>query len=257
MGVTVFDPAPTFEIRLLGGLHVVRADGSVVSPGSWGTGKTMDLLRILALDNGRFVRASSLIDVLWPDVPPQRGRGSLRTAASRIRSTVGHDCLERQNGDLRLVTATVDVDEYRDLVMSARQAAARRAHAETLLLVQAAEAMYLGDFHASDDEHSWAVFARTELVQLRLGALSDATQSALEGGRFREALELARSAVHLDPSSERAQRNLMRAHAELGEIGQALRVFETYRARLADELGIDPSRVTRDLHLRLLQDPGL
>jgi DNA-binding SARP family transcriptional activator len=244
------------EIRLLGGLHVVRDDGSVVEPGAWGTGKTMDLLRILALDNGRLVRTGSLIEVLWPDVMPSRGRGSLRTAASRIRSAVGYDCIERQHTDLRLVGAVVDVDEYRELVLSARQAASRRAHAETLLLVEAAEEMYAGDFHASDDEHRWAVYARSQLVQMRLGSLADATHAALESGRFREALELARKAVHLDPSSEGAQRNLMRAHAELGEIGQALRAFETYRAHLAEELGIDPSRVTRDLHLRLLQDPG-
>ncbi len=45
----------------------------------------------------------------------------------------------------------------------------------------------------------------------------------------------------------------MRAHAELGEIGSALRVFEAYRARLAEELGADPSPQTTQLHLRLLR----
>ena len=244
---------PTFEVRLLGGLHVVRADGSAVDPTAWGTGKTMDLLRILALENGRTVRAASLIDLLWPDVDPQRGRGSLRTAASRIRTAVGHDCLQRHHGDIRLVTAVVDVDEYRQLVQAVRQAVARSDCDEALLLTEAAESVYAGDFRASGDEQSWAVFARSELRRLRLSALTDATHCALEGGRFREALELARTTVQLDPSSESAHRELMRAHAELGEIGQALRVFEDYRSHLADELGIDPSQLTRDLHLRLLQ----
>lgn len=248
---------PRFEVRLLGGLHVVRADGAVVDPNAWGTAKTMDLLRILALENGRTVRADSLVEVLWPDVVPSRGRGSLRTAASRIRRAVGHDCIERLHGDLRLVTAEVDVDEFRTLVRSARHASSRHAHAETLLLVEAAEAMYLGDFHASDDHTSWAVRARSELVELRLAAISDATHSALETRRFRDALQLARTAIRLDPSSESAHRDLMQAHAELGEIGQALRVFETYRTHLADELGVDPSRLTRDLHLRILQDRRL
>jgi len=249
--------ATTFEVRLLGGLHVVRSDGSVVDPSEWGTGKTMDLLRILALENGRVVRASSLIELLWPDVDPQRGRGSLRTAASRIRTAVGQDCVRRLHGDLMLVSATVDVDEFRALVLAVRQAVARMHCAEALLLAEAAEAAYAGDFHANDDNNSWAVFTRTELRRLRLSALTDATHCALESGRFREALELARTTVQLDPSSESAHRDLMRAHAELGEIGQALRVFEDYRNHLADELGIDPSRLTRDLHLRLLQDGGI
>jgi DNA-binding SARP family transcriptional activator len=244
------------DICLLDEFRVVRADGSVVETGAWGTGKTMDLLRILALTNGRLVRSCSLIEILWPDVVPSRGRGSLRTAASRIRIAVGHDCIERQNGDLKLVTAVVDVDRYRALVSEVRQASSRRAHAETLLLAGAAEAVYLEDLHASDDEQPWVVHARSELVQMRLGVLADAARAALELGRFREALELARTAVHLDPSSESALRHLMRAHAELGEIGQALRLFEICRTRLAEELGIDPSRATRELHLELLQDRG-
>lgn len=253
-GVQVSSVAPRFQVRLLGGLHVVRADGVVVDPNAWGTTKTMDLLRILALENGRTVRADSLVEILWPDVVPSRGGASLRTAASRIRRTVGHDCIQRLHGDLRLVTAVVDVDEFRALAAAARDASSRRAHAETRQLVDAAEAIYLGDFHAADDHSSWAVRARSELVDLRLAAIADATDSALETGRFRDALQLARTAVRLDPSSEAAHRDLMRAHAELGEIGQALRVFESYRAHLAEELGIDPSRLTRQLHLRILQD---
>jgi DNA-binding SARP family transcriptional activator len=246
--------SPTFEVHLLGGFHVVRADGSIVESGAWGTGKTMDLLRILALDNGRLVRSRSLIEVLWPDVVPARGRGSLRTAASRIRSAVGQDCIQRQNGDLKLVSAVVDVDEYRELVKGARQAASRRAHAETLLLVEASEAMYLDDFHASNDECPWAVYARSDLMQVRRGAMANATEAALECGRFDEALELAQTAVHLDPSCEGSQRHLMRAHFGLGEIGKALHVFESYRVHLAEELGIDPSRATRELYLHLLHD---
>jgi DNA-binding SARP family transcriptional activator len=253
----VSDHAAQFEVRLLGGLQVVRADGSTVDPGAWGTAKTMDLLRVLALENGRGVRATTLVDRLWPHVDPARGRGSLRTAASRIRQAVGHDCIRRQQGDLVLVGARVDVSDYRQLVVAIRQAAARAAWDETMLLTEAAEAMYAGDFHASDDSSGWAVFARTDLRQLRQSALADATQCALATQRFREARELAQTRVLLDASSEAAHRDLMRAHAELGEIGQALRVFESYRSTLADELGVDPSRLTRDLHMRLLQDPQL
>jgi DNA-binding SARP family transcriptional activator len=244
----------TCSVRLLGGLEVVRADGTAVEPSAWGTGKTMDLLRILALEQGRPVRASTLVDLLWPDVPPERGRGSLRTAASRIRVAIGHDCVARQHGDLLLVDATVDIDELRQLAVAVRQAVARRSWDETMLLTETAETVYRGDFHANDDEAGWAVFARDDLRQVRLRILLDAAQCALATGRFAEARDLTQTAITIDPASETAHRGLMRALAELGEIGRAIRVFESYRAVLAEELGIDPSRVTRELHLRLLQD---
>ena len=38
------------EIRLLGSLRVRRGDSSVVDASEWRTGKTLDLLRLLALD---------------------------------------------------------------------------------------------------------------------------------------------------------------------------------------------------------------
>ena len=241
-------------MRVLGGLEVIRADGTGVDPSAWGTSKTMDLLRILALEQGHAVRSSTLVGLLWPDVPPERGRGSLRTAASRIRVAIGADCVARQHGELLLVNATVDVGELRQLAVAVRQAAARRSWDETMLLTEAAETVYRGDFHASNDESGWAVMAREDLRQVRLRILLDAAQCAIDTGRFLEARDLAQTVVTLDPGSETAHRNLMRAHAELGEIGQAIRVFEGYRSVLADELGIDPSRVTRELHLRLLQD---
>jgi SARP family transcriptional regulator, regulator of embCAB operon len=86
--------------------------------------------------------------------------------------------------------------------------------------------------------------------------LTEAAEAALATGVPREALDFAKTAVALDPTSEAAHRSLMRAHADLGEIGGALRVFESYRAHLAEELGADPSPQTLELHVQLLRASG-
>jgi DNA-binding SARP family transcriptional activator len=46
----------------------------------------------------------------------------------------------------------------------------------------------------------------------------------------------------------------MSAYCALDEPGRALRVYETLRATLAGELGCDPARVTREMHLAILRD---
>ena len=84
------------EIRLLGSLRVRRGDSSVVDASEWRTGKTLDLLRLLALDADQPVRIDSLLEKLWPDVDEARGRASLRTAASQIRRTLRTDCVARR-----------------------------------------------------------------------------------------------------------------------------------------------------------------
>ena len=241
------------RIRLLGELEVRRSDGSFVALEEWRTGKTRDLLRLLALADGHPVRASTLIDKLWPEAPSSRARNSLRTAASQIRRTAQEPCVVRQADALTLVNAWVDVNQFRTLGRRLQLAARGDAPAEVLTYARAAEWLYRDDFHAHDDDSPWAVAERDELRQLRQQMLSDASVAALDQQLFREALDLATTAVRLDPTSETAHRSLMRAHAELGEVGMALRVFESYRAHLADELGVDPSPQTQELHLHLLR----
>ena len=240
------------RVSLLGGLAVIRLDGTRVAVDEWRTGKTMDLLRLLALSNGRPVRTDSLIDKLWPDVGSDRAGASLRTAVSQIRRTARHNCVGRSPDGL-VLQAWVDVGAFEDAAQQVKAASHLGHHGDVLAAALTAERLYRGDFHAHDDDGDWARAEREHLTLTRLELLCDAAEAALALGSFREALELATTAARIDRGSESAHRALMRAYAELGDIGSALRVFETYRAFLADEFGADPSRQTRDLHVRLLR----
>jgi DNA-binding SARP family transcriptional activator len=246
-------PHPDLRIRILGDLEVQRPDGTIVGCDEWRTGKTMDLLRILALNNGRPVRLASVIDKLWPSVSPDKARASLRTAGSQIRRAAHVNCIGRQNGGLLLQGAWVDARLFLDDARRVQVAAQAGLHERALALSRAAERLYRGDFHAHDDESPWARAEREHLAQSRQRMLCDAAESAIELGRYRDAVVLAGTAVQIDRSSEAAHRALMRAHAELGEIGSALRVFEGFRTHLAEELGADPSAQTRALHMSLLR----
>lgn len=243
----------SIRIRLLGGLTVVRPDGTTVPTDQWRTGKTMDLLRLLALADGRPVRPQTLVELLWPAATPERGRGSLRTASSQIRRTIGTNCVVRQPDGLRLLDAWVDAVRYLEASARVAHAARSQEHARVLEIARAAEQLHAGDFRAYDDDSAWAVAERDRIAVARHGLLCDAASSALALRLTREAAALSTEAIRVNETSETAHRLLMAAQAGLGETGTALRVFETYRARLATELGADPSRQTQELHLRLLR----
>ena len=83
--------------------------------------------------------------------------------------------------------------------------------------------------------------------------LCDASESASALGLGQDAVDFAARAVILDPFSERASRLLMSGHADVGELSLALREYERCRTLLAEELGIDPSPQTREVHLALLR----
>jgi DNA-binding SARP family transcriptional activator len=202
------------------------------------------------------LRTALLLERLWPGVGHERASASLRTAASEIRTTLRErDCLVRHHESLTLVGAQVDA---RDLVLSAKEARRARLEGRTADAVECAQraaALYQDGFHAYDDDAAWAVIERERLRRVHGACLLDGAECALSLSRYQEAHDLAADLVRSDPMDERAHRVLMRSLAELGEMGRALRAFESYRRYLADELGADPSHQTRDLHEWLLRLP--
>lgn len=240
------------EIRLLGPLHVRRADSTVVEPGAWRTGKTLDLLRLLALDADQPVRVATLLENLWPDVDEAHGRASLRTAASQLRRALRSDCIERRLGGLVLRHVWVDATAFRSLAMEAKSALRERRLARVVSLTREAEALYVNDFTAHDDGSGWALEARESLAAVRRAMLVDAAECAIELHWMRDGVELANKALAVDSCSERAHRSLIAAYAGLGETEQALRAFEHCRQMLAEELGADPSAQTRAVHMQVL-----
>jgi DNA-binding SARP family transcriptional activator len=240
------------EIRLLGPLYVRRADSTLVEPGAWRTGKTLDLLRLLALEADQPVSVPSLLEKLWPDVDESHGRASLRTAASQLRRALRSDCIERRLGGLVLRHAWVDATAFRSLALEAKSALRERRPARVVALTREAEALYISDFTAHDDGSGWALEARESLAAVRRALLADAAECAIELHWMRDGVDLAQKALAVDSCSERAYRALMQAYAGLGETEQALRAFERCRHMLGEELGADPSAQTRAVHMQIL-----
>jgi DNA-binding SARP family transcriptional activator len=243
----------TIFVRTLGTFAVTRADGSEARIHEWKTGKTRDLLRILALNVGRPVSQTRLVELLWPNVPDARRRNSLRSAASQIRTTLRTNSVLRRPNGLVLVDAWVDTLAFRGQAQAAHLHGRAGRHEEVVELAHAADDLYGGDFQADDCDSEWARSETRHLREIRHELLCDTAASYLQLGQPFEARDLATEAIELNPSSETAHRLLMCALADLGEITRALRVFESYRSHLADELGADPSYQTRELHLRLLR----
>lgn len=240
------------EIRMFGRLFVRRSDGEVVDSEAWSTGKTADLLRLLALNGNRPVSVQSLINNLWPDVDEDKAKASLRTAASRVRQVLGEACIERRLGGLILRNSWTDVVTYQTIVHDVSTALRSGDHARVVARAREAEALYIADFRAYDDKSTWATETREAMRLSRQALLADAGESALELKWMRDAIDFSTLAIAEDPCFERPHRTLMRAHVALGEIELALRAFEHCRVCLSQELGADPSPQTRALHIQIL-----
>lgn len=244
------------EVRVFGALRVRTRDGSIVDPRSWRTTKTRDLLRLLAISAGEVVPVDAILDALWPAVPQQRGRASLRTAASQIRHVVGDGHLERRTGGLVLNGAWVDAQAFASLATRAIHLLGSGDQATGVARAWEAVHLYSGELCEDEPYAEWPSSARERYRQQLHHVLLDAAEAAHELGWLRDASEFGNRALRIDPSAERAYRILIRIHAHLGETEQALGLFERCRRVLSEEYGADPSAETRAVHLEVLRSPG-
>ncbi|MDY7085441.1 MAG: BTAD domain-containing putative transcriptional regulator [Actinomycetota bacterium] len=237
------DSGARLSVTLLGALEVRRGDTVVPVPGA----RLRGLLVRLALAGGRPVGPAALVGALWPGEGPSDPVNSLQSLVSRLRRVLGSAGLVTQNeAGYRLEVLPDDVDALRfERLAAAGRACLRAGDAREAVRVLG-EALSL-----------WAgppvPGAAARLGTIRAEAVDDLAEAELATGEPAAAAARLTSRLTEDPLHERAAALLMDALAAQGRQAEALAVFETARAALADQLGADPGAALRERHVRLLR----
>ncbi|MEU4433269.1 BTAD domain-containing putative transcriptional regulator [Nocardia rhamnosiphila] len=238
------------QIALLGPLDI-RADdgGSIEVPGV----RLRALLIALALEPGRAVPRSTLVDWIWGEQPPADAANALQALVSRLRRLLPDGSLEGQGGGYRLTVrpGAVDAVRFEQLLEAARagdDAQRTRLLREALDLWRGAP---MRDVDVRDSEAVDAVITRFE--GLRLAATEDLYESEIRLGRAAEQVSELTELVARYPVRERLVAALMRALGAAGRGSEALVVYQDAREALADTLGVDPSPELSALHVALLR----
>ncbi|MFD3646148.1 ATP-binding protein [Streptomyces cyaneofuscatus] len=221
--------------------------------------KVRALLADLLADDGGPVSADRLIHDLWGDAPPGRPTGALQAKVSQLRRAIGRDRVVRQPPGYRLRFDDdgdeVDAVRFRALVTRARPVQDPRARAA--LLTEALE-LWRGPAYADFADAPFVRAVAQRLAEQRLSVLEEQAQARLEAGDHALLAGELADLVALHPLRERLVGVRMRALYATGRQSEALASYEDLRARLARELGIDPSPELAALHGAVLrQEPGL
>ena len=241
--------AARLHVSVLGPLHV-KVDGrSVAVPGA----SRRAVLAVLALAAGRVVGTQTLVDVIWPDDPPETGRRPLHTLISRLRGNLGAAAprLRRVGAGYVLILEPdgLDASVARRLATEVRACLHADPHRARELATYA-----LGLWHGDALEEfaqirplAAAATGLTELYRtLRDDAVEAGTACGLPGVTA-EAAEVVAAA----PLRERSAMLLMCALAAEGGSAEAMAVAATHRRRLSDETGLDPGPALAALEQRI------
>ncbi|MFJ8843355.1 BTAD domain-containing putative transcriptional regulator [Streptomyces cyaneofuscatus] len=224
--------------------------------------KVRALLADLLAHDGGPVSADRLIHDLWGDAPPGRPAGALQAKVSQLRRAIGRDRVVRQPPGYRLRFDDgddggheVDAVRFRALVTRARPVQDPRARAT--LLTEALE-LWRGPAYADFADAPFVRAAAQRLAEQRLSVREEQAQARLEAGDHALLAGELADLVARHPLRERLVAVRMRALYATGRQSEALASYEDLRARLARELGVDPSPELAALHGAVLrQEPGL
>jgi predicted ATPase/DNA-binding SARP family transcriptional activator len=252
------------DIRVLGPLGL-SVDGVEV-PVPPGTQRA--LLAMLVLGRGRAVSRSRLADGLWGEEQPKDPRAALHTAVARLRRTLGPQGAAVRTLSfgylLEVAPASLDADRFSGLHARARALLAEERGGSdeppdperAVGLLEESLALWRGP--------AWAEFAdgiasgeALRLEEERLVVLEDLARAHLTLGSVDRAVAVAEELAAGHPLRDRTIALLVEALHRYGRSADALEVVERYRARRADELGLDPAPVVAAAQLRVLrQEPA-
>jgi DNA-binding SARP family transcriptional activator len=226
-------------IRLLDGFDVTM-DGRPLRLSA----NVRRLLALLALRERPQPR-SIVAATLWIDRPDERAAANLRTALWKLGAD-GHRLIVATDGTLA-IACDVAVD-FRIVTRAARELlhvngpASDDLNPDEHLAVD----MFAGDLLPDWDE-DWIQFERERLRQLRIHAIEALSRRYASVGRFAEAVDAGLTAVAADGLRESAQRVLIEAYLGEGNVSEARRQFDQFRAVLWDSVRLEPSNELSDL----------
>lgn len=238
------------EVRVVGALEVA-------GPGAAEVGGTTPrrLLALLAVRHRRLVTTDQIAEVLWGSRPPARPEAGISTMVSRLRRGLGPGAIDGDRNGYRLAdSAWVDLSAAAALIEGAEARIEADGSADCPVLAgRGVDLLAGGPVLADFGTQPWVRSARTTQAALLRRGRYVLVETALRTGDPDGARRHARAAIAADPLDEVAYRALMRAHDIAGRPDLALAVYERLRAVLAEELGIDPAPVTRDLRRTIKQ----
>ncbi|WP_085066861.1 AfsR/SARP family transcriptional regulator [Catenuloplanes japonicus] len=251
------------RLRIMGPLRLWQGDAEVGA----GPRQQRVLLALLVAQVGRPISMANLVELLWGTAPPATAVNVIHKYVGVLRrllepglpARATGSYLIRHNTGYRFAAGPDELDllEFRQLAGQAKESLGRDEPGEALDLYL--RALRLCDGPAGetlgDSVGATAVFAGVDGEFF--DAAVDAAELAVRLGRAAQVLAPLRLAAQISRLHEPVHASLVTALAAAGHQAEALEVYAGIRARLADELGIDPGHELRDAQHRVLtQDAG-
>src|SRR5437899_3687 len=214
-----------FQLKVLGSPELVRGGRS---PVRFRTKKHLAVLLYLHFEGrARSIPRDQLVDLLWPDVPPEKGRHSLSQALLAIRSRLGTDAVTGREQDVQLLAE-----------LPSDLSALRQGEVGTMRVAEPLQGL---DQCAGPEFAHWVDGARVRLKAQARDSLRAALQATRTKGNLSETHVVAAALFDVDPLCTDAVYALAERALLGGDTVAAVRLLKDQVRRAQAELGTNPN----------------
>ncbi|MGS0687093.1 BTAD domain-containing putative transcriptional regulator [Nakamurella sp. GG22] len=216
-------------------------------PADLGGPRQRSVLALLLVARGQVVSVDRLVEDLWQGEAPPQAIGALQAYVSHLRRALEPDRAPRTPATvlvseppgyaIRVPTNAVDAWRFEALVRSAAEQPGTASERE---LLDEALALWRGDAFGEFAAEPWAEPEAARLEGLRVVATERWCEAVLRSGDAHEAVMAAEELTRAHPLREEGWRLLAMGLYAGGRQADALQALRRARARLAEELGVDP-----------------
>jgi LuxR family transcriptional regulator, maltose regulon positive regulatory protein len=253
-------PLADLTINLLGHVEIFRDPKRQFAADAWTTRRSHDILCFISSRRHRRASKDTIIDTFWGEADFDVVAKNFHPTVSHIRKALNSKQSFKQNfllyrdGDYLLnpdLAYSIDIEEFDRLVAEGDAARRAREQDRCVACYEAAIKLYRGEFmRGCYDE--WVEEQRSYYNEQYLHMLETLAMAAFGQKELPRALQLASQILRDDPYREDIHCLVMRIHAAQGNRAAVKEQYETLRALLRKELGVEPASETQKVYRGLI-----
>jgi DNA-binding SARP family transcriptional activator len=239
---------PRYTVLVLGPFGVSR-DGIALDTATWQR-RSQTLLKLLvASDSGRRLR-DEVIDLLWPEAEPEAGGRNLRSVLHVLRRDLGGGDPSPISSEREWISLNpryeweIDLQRFEQLAAGDPQS------------LEEAMGLYRGEPLLEDRYEDWAIPVRERVERTWRTVALGLAQEYRRQSAYEAAAGWAERLLEHDALDEEALQALLQALEGLDRRADAVRRYQEFERRLAEEIGVRPSAETVALIARLRAQTG-
>jgi WD40 repeat protein/serine/threonine protein kinase/DNA-binding SARP family transcriptional activator len=231
------------QVRLLGKYEARLKDRSI----DLSSRPAQSLLAYLLLNPNQSIRREKLAGLIWPASTESNARGNLRHALWRVRKSLDSDGDAYLHADDLTVSLQLQKGDWVDAnILDTRI----QDDLSTDVLIEIVS-VYGGELLPGFYE-DWVATERERLKTVFEGKMDLLLDRLVAESRWEDAIKWGGRWISLGFTPEHAFKAMMIAHAGLGDLGKAAAVYQRCVLALERDLGVQPSRQTREIYQGLM-----